>query len=126
MPALISLTLYDKDDQPQQTYTREVIPWGLLKKAIRITDAVNDAPAQPPKRAWLFERTKAPISKEEAQIDLIAQFVVELFGNRFTVRDLDNGADLGEIMAVFQAVLTRARTVVEVNPTVPPQPRKRH
>jgi hypothetical protein len=121
MSAPLSLTLYDKDDHPVHTYTRDVIPWGLLKKAIRITDTLSDNPSQP-RRRWFFDRRpEVALSKEEVQIDQIAQFVVELFGNRFTVRELDAGADLGEMMAVFQAVLARAKSVTLTNPTIPPR-----
>lgn len=119
----IEITLYDENDEPKQTYQRNVIPWGILKRAIGIQKIVN-AP-EPEQRKWFefWKRAEVP-SVEEAQIRAVSQFVVELFGNKFTVKELESGADIGEIMTAFQAVLTRANASVRANPTPKPSSRK--
>lgn len=122
MPPAITITLYDKDDQPIKTYERAIIPWGILKRATRLMDQFADqnptaAPATTEK--WFWQRKKksgTEVRQEEKQLEAISQFVVELFGNQFTVRDLENGADVGEIMAVFQSVIARANATVKANP----------
>lgn len=118
----ITLTLYDKDDQPLKEYTRSVIPWGLLKKAVRLTDSFQEQPAAK-KRFGIFPVSET-VNAQERQMEAISQFVVDLFGNQFSVRQLEEGADMGEIMTVFQAVLQRASAVVKTNPT-PPAPSKK-
>lgn len=119
----IEITLYDENDEPKQTYQRNVIPWGILKRAIGIQKIVN-AP-EPEQRKWFeFWKSAEVASAEEAQIRAVSQFVVELFGNKFTVKELESGADIGEIMTAFQAVLTRANASVRANPTPKPSSRK--
>lgn len=119
----IELTLYDQNDEPKQTYQRSVIPWGLLKKAISIQKVIN-APAPEQKQWWDFRKKDEEMSAEEAQLRAISQFVVDLFGNKFSVKDLETGADIGEIMAVFQAVISRANASMKANPTRKPSFKK--
>lgn len=113
----IELTLYDKNDEAIATYSRAVIPWGLLKKAISLQRQFEGAEAAEAAPAWQFWKRKQESSKEEAQMAAISHFVVELFGNKFTMKQLEDGADLGEVMNVFRAVITRANASVKSNPT---------
>lgn len=122
----ISISLYGKDDELIKTYTREIIPWGILKKATRLMDSLDETSAAPQKKwFWenLFGKKENKERPEEKQMEAISQFVVDLFGNQFTVKDLENGADVGEIMTVFQSVIARANATVKGNPTTR-QPRK--
>jgi hypothetical protein len=119
----IELTLYDEKDEPKETFQRNVIPWGLLKKAISI-QKIATATSTQQKMWWEFWKTSEESTVEEAQMRAISQFVVELFGNRFTVKELETGADIGEIMTVFKAVIARANASVIANPTPPPSSRK--
>lgn len=117
----IKLTLY-KDDEEIGTFTRNVIPWGVLKKAINLQNSMN-VPATSKKwwQVWLKDKET---TKEEAQMNAISQFVVELFGNKFTVKQLEEGADVSEIMTVFRSVISRANSAVKANPTQRPSSRK--
>jgi len=51
-------------------------------------------------------------------VDQIAGLVVEVFSDQFTLEDLDNGADVGEMLAVIQNIVARANGV-SLNPTPP-------
>jgi hypothetical protein len=116
MPVPIEITLYDANDEPIETYSRSVIPWGLLKKAVRMMAELNKT-EKPAKKKHFWEKDIPEKLAEERQMEAISQFVVELFGNRFSVKDLEQGADVGEIMTVFQAVIARANATINANPT---------
>lgn len=123
----ITLTLYGPGDEKLKTYERSIIPWGVLKKATRLAKLIEDQEidsdsaeekTQPKKWLSFLAKDKPEPTTEEQQMEAISQFVVDLFGNQFTVKELESGADVGEIMTVFQAVLTRANGAVQSNPTM--------
>lgn len=96
--APIEITLYDEKDEPIQAYSISVVRWGLLKQAIKLSKQVNQKDAE---------------IGEEA-MDAISAFVCRLFGDKFTPSQLDNGADISEIMNAFRAVINRAAAVGNV------------
>lgn len=101
----IKITLYSSSGEPMQEYSCSLIPWGILKKAIALTKGMD------------------PENIGEQNLDAIAQLVVDVFGKQFSIADLDTGADIGEMMSVLQAVVSRASVLVTPNPT-PPVPSK--
>lgn len=103
----IQITLYGPDDEVEQTFSRSMIPWGILKKAIALSRAIGDGQ-----------------NVTEEHIDLIASFVCEVFGDKFTVEALNEGADVGEMLAVIQGIVARASGLVNANPT-PQSPKKK-
>lgn len=107
MPEPIKLTLYGENDEEIKTYERRIVTWGLLKKASRLAGQMDGG----------AEGTEGA----EALVSEVSQFVVEVFGGQFTVEELEAGADLGEVMAVLQAIVSRASSLVKANPT--PRPR---
>lgn len=119
----IKLTFYDNDDNEIATHERSRIPWGLLKKAITLQKKIEDTETKPEaKKWWQIWKANEKMSAEEAQIQAVSQFVVDLFGNKFTVRQLEECADVPEIMSVFRAVIVRANQAMndsEINPTSP-------
>lgn len=128
MSRAIEITLYDRDDKPSKTYTRDIIPWGIMKKAVQLMKSVTESEPENTsgKKKWGIFPMPVTEKKttEEVQMDAISQFVVELFGNQFTIKELENGADMGEIMSVFQSVLTRANNAVKANPIMSQSPKK--
>ena len=146
MSAPISITLYDKNDQPIKTYQRDKIPWGFLKRAqllaieLQVTEleaAVGMPRSNAETATGFIPRLKAFIkrlfgqkaatstSPEERQFDLLSQFVVDLFDNQFSRQDLENCAELGEVVTVYRSVIARADQVVKSNPTIRPHRKKR-
>jgi len=94
MPTMMTITLYDKASEPVKTFNRGFVPWKLLKKAIRLSKSidVNDP--------------------DEESLDELAGLVVETFGNQFTIAELDEGADIGEMMTVLQTVISKAKNAM--------------
>jgi hypothetical protein len=98
----IKLTFYDGNDEEKQTFTRTRVPWGVLKKAIRLNKSIED-----------------PENITEEQIDAMAELVVEVFGQQFTVADVDKYCAISEMLAVMQSIVTGAAQLVQSNPTPP-------
>jgi hypothetical protein len=86
----------------KKEYVKAFIPWKMLKKAIALRKVVS----------------KGEDEIGESDIDAIAGYVIELFGQDLTLSMLDNGSDLGEMISIIQAVMGRASGLI--NPTVPP------
>lgn len=88
--APIRLTLYDPEtNEIVGDHTRVFVPWGILKKAVGLTNMDRN-------------------NLTEGDVDMIAGIVVETFGNKFSVADLDQGADLEEMMSVVDNIIARA------------------
>lgn len=117
----IQITLYDPETQEVKRECKQnVITFAMLTSAVQLQEALEDIPEK--KRRWWWQK---PISQEQAQIDALLDLVVEFFGNQFTVQELREGADVGEVMAVLTAIIARAGAIVTANPTKPPK-RLRH
>jgi hypothetical protein len=89
----IELTLYDPEtNEPKETYSRSFVPWMILKRALRLSKVLN----------------KGIDNFGDEDLDEIAAVVVAVFGDKFSIADLDQGADTAEMMNVIQAVMARA------------------
>jgi len=97
----ITLTLYGANDEKVGEYSRTIIPWGILKRAIRLSKSMDKE------------------NPTDEDMDALAGLVMEVFGNQFTVEDLDNGADVSEMVAVLTAIMSKANAVMPKNPTQP-------
>lgn len=87
----IKLTLYDpQTDEVKSEYTRMFVPWKILKASVRLTKGMNKE------------------EPTEEDLDQMAALIVEVFGNKFTVNELNEGADVGEMMSVLKAVISHA------------------
>ena len=84
----ISITLYDENDEVKAEFQRLIIPWNMLKRALKFRELDTE--------------------NLEETFDELAGFVCELFGNRFTADELGEGCDIAEMFAVIQAVVSRA------------------
>lgn len=106
MPGMapLKLTLYDPETSEElKTYTRSFIPWKLLKTAVRLSKSLGNIEQE---------------NLDEDDIDSIACLVVDAFGGQFTLDALNDGADLGEMISVMQAIVSRAAGVLP-NPPKP-------
>lgn len=90
MPALISLNLYDENDEIIKTFEKSVIKWGVMKKAIKLGKNMNID------------------NFAEEDFDKISGFVCEVFDNKVTTKELEDGADMQDVFAVFKAVINKA------------------
>ena len=100
----LKITIYDPEtNEVRKEYSRSFIPWRILKKAIQISKT-------------LAKMDQAEIT--EADVDAIASLVVDVFGDQFTIAELNDGADLSEMMTVLQAIISKAEGMV---PNPPPR-----
>jgi len=102
----LKITLYDPEtNEVRQEFSRSFIPWRILKKAIQLSKT-------------LANLDQKDITEDD--VDAIAGLVVDVFGDKFTVEELNQGADLAEMMAVLQAIIAKAEGMV---PNPPPKGR---
>jgi len=99
-PTPLSIKLYDADNEPRE-YNQMIIPWGIMKMAISISEDMN------------------PEKPTAADIDALAGLVVAVFGNRFSIEDLNKGAEVSEMLAVINNIVARAANLMKSNPTRP-------
>lgn len=90
----VSITLYGEGDEIISTHTRMFIPWRMLKAAVAISESMN---------------MQAPTADD---MDKLAGLVVEVFGGQFSVADLNEHADISEMIAVIQQIISKARGMV--------------
>lgn len=115
----IRITLYDPETQEvKKEYQQRVITFEILISAIQLQEVLSDLPEK--KRRWWWQPA---ISQDKQQIEALLELVTVFFGNQFTVKELREGADVGEAMTVVRAITGRAGRVVTANPTAPPAPR---
>ena len=97
----MTITLYDPEtNEVKATHTRIFVPWKLLKQAVQLAKNLD------------------PDNMTDADVDVLAGLVVETFGNKFSVDDLNNGADVSEMVAVLNTIIAKASGGI-VNPTPP-------
>jgi len=100
MVAPLTLHLYDKaTNELKATFTQSFIPWRLLKEAVHISQKLHQD-----------EMT-------DDDLDALAGLVVATFGDRFSLQDVTEGADVGEMMTVINGIVARASGRVPANPT---------
>lgn len=97
----IKLTFYDhQTDEVIAEYSKSFIPYKMMKAANRLAKInIND------------------MNDEDA--DMIANFVVEAFGNKFTLKDCEEHVDLLDMFIVIQAIANRPSGLTSGNPTSP-------
>jgi len=99
--AHLVITLYDPvTNEVAAEYTRTFVPWKLLKRAVKLMKS--------------FDAEKM----SENDIDELAALVVDTFGSQFTIDQLNDGADVGEMMTVLTGIMASAQGIV---PNPPPQ-----
>jgi hypothetical protein len=94
MSSAIVITLYSENDETKTEHRRLIVPWGILKRAVKLSKNLGDG---------------SNISEE--QIDEISDLLVENFGGSFTREELEKGADVAEIMVCFQSIQARANSL---------------
>lgn len=100
----IVIHFYDENSAIIKTFERSFIPWKVLKEAVKLAKSLD------------------PEKMEDKDIDNLAGMVVATFGNQFTVEELNDHADVGEMMTVMTAVVAKASHAI--NPTPPPSIKK--
>lgn len=96
--APLKITIYGPDDEVVAEHECNRVRWGVLKAAIRMA------------------RTFDTENPSEDDIDGLAVLVVEAFGGKFTVKELEN-SDIGEMGAVLTQIVAKAGALMKSNPT---------
>jgi hypothetical protein len=99
----IKLTLYSENDEKKEEYQRLIVPWGFLKRAVKISKQIG--------------KVENPEDLTDEQLDLIGDLLISFFGNRFTREQLDDGADALEIFVCFKSIVAKAKGLI---PNPPP------
>jgi hypothetical protein len=100
----IELNLYDAEDAIQRTLTRSVVPWGLMKRALRLANSFNKIDME---------------NMSEDALDELTGFIVAVFGDKVSMAELEAGADTADMMAVMQQVVAKAQGIVSPNARIP-------
>ncbi len=106
----IELKFYEpQTDEVCKTYIAPRVKTKVLKHGIRLAKQIGN-----------------PKNMDEAQVDALLDFVVELFGEQFTREELEEQTDLLECISVMQALFGRVNLLAMTqrpqtpNPTKPP------
>jgi len=91
----ITLVLYDENNEVAKTLEVKIIPWGMLKKALGLSNSMSGE------------------SFGNETVDAISQFICDLFHGKVTVEELDSGADMLDMISVVKSILSYAG---ELNP----------
>lgn len=99
----ILFTLYEPETgEVRGEYSAFIVPFGILEVAAELAAAID------------LEKPTGDDMKA------IAGMIVELYGHRFEVDDVRKYADMGEALAVLNAIMTRAGIAMpKGNPTRP-------
>jgi hypothetical protein len=98
-PTPMVIRLYDVENEYEE-FTRLFVPWKLLKVAVRLSK----------------ELTLDPNNISEEDADALASLVVEVFGNQFSIDDLNEKADIADMISVLNTIVSKA---TGSNPTLP-------
>jgi hypothetical protein len=105
MPEPIELNFYNEDDEVIATHVLHRVKTKFLKMAISLKKEIGD-----------------PDEMGEQQINALLDFIVGLFGEKFTRDELEDKTDLFECYAVLGQIFGRANALVKklagANPTV--------
>lgn len=94
MKTPIELHFYNKQNEIIKTYKQDRVTWDFLKKAVKIGDVKV---------------------LDENNIDIIADFVRDFFGRRFSRRALLKHTDVDQLMAVAGHIVMRVLSMMEEN-----------
>jgi hypothetical protein len=105
--APLKLTLYGVNDEIKGEFTRSIVPWGILERALDIQEQfenIEDGPDGTPR-----------LNRE--QIDMLTDFIIYLFDDAVKAEELKRCASLGEMFALYKQVFIMVGQTMPKNPT---------
>ena len=96
--APIEINLYDENDEKVNTLTKSVVRWGMMKQAIKLAKMLGDEGN----------------TISDVAFDALTAFICRLFDDKVSPSELENGADITEMMAAFKSVMRRASAMGNV------------
>ena len=100
MKTPMTLHLYDENSEIKSTFVRSFVPWKLLKEAVKIAKDLD------------------PKDMTEENVEELTGLVVAVYGDKFSIQELNEGADVSEMVAVLQQIVSTANGVT-ADPTPP-------
>lgn len=97
----MQITLYDQNSETRATFSQGFVPWRLLKAAVVLSKSLDMN------------------NMTEGDVDALAGLVAETFNNRFSIQDLNDGADISEMITVLNQIIGKATGTMPGNPTPP-------
>lgn len=104
----LTLTLYKKN-QPVRELNQSILPWGILELAIDLQEALEDVDLD-------NEGKVSNISKEK--VSMLTDFVVYVFEDDVTKEELNRGASLEDMFALYQQIFVMVSQIMKKNPTI--------
>jgi len=111
MGAPIKLTIYNSDSEVVKELSQSFIPWGIMKRAVRLAKGmkIRDGMSQ----AEMLENL------DDATIDELTGLVMDVFGGRVTLEELNQGVEVTEMLPVMIQVIHKSFGQVKADPTLP-------
>lgn len=100
--ALVELKIYGKNNEIVKTLERVFIPWKILKKAVSLSENLDTE------------------NMSEKDVDSLAEIVLTVFEDQVTLEELDNGADLDDMLSVVTQIVTIASNKIKQANPIPP------
>lgn len=94
MKTPFTITLYNPDDTPRETFTKATLTWADMKKAITLSARMDEM-------------------GEAEQTESVYTFLVQFFGERFTVEVLEDCGDFSDAYNTFVEISTRAVQLIQ-------------
>jgi hypothetical protein len=99
----LQITLYGENDEVKAIYTRSIIPWGIMKRAIR------------------FSKSFDMENMTEEAADELAGLVVDIFNGQFTVDELNRSSDIGDMFSILMMIVNKVKRMIPSSPSKPGQ-----
>ena len=110
----IKLTLYDKNNEPIKELSQGIIPWGIMKQAIKLSKSLKVTDG--------MTREQILANMDEEAVDSLTGLVAEVFTGEVTVEDLNKHVEFDEMLTVLMQIMTKIGIVIgkyAENPTPP-------
>jgi hypothetical protein len=99
MAATIKLTIYNAEHESVNELSTALVPWGILKRAVKLAKSLGT-------ESLTQEQVLEALGEEG--FDNLTALVADLYHGRVTIEELEWGTEASEMLAVLQAVVTRA------------------
>lgn len=101
--AAIELNFYNADSEIIATHSVGFVPWKMLKKALAVSKSIAQ-------NSLNGDADGGQNTAEYSGFDEISAFVCDLFQNKFSLAELEEHADIGDVMSCFRAVVNKAKS----------------
>lgn len=106
----LTLPLYKKNELVREL-RQSILPWGILELAIELQEVFSDAETDEQDRL-------KPESMSLEGIQKLTDFVIYIFDDDVTREELNRGASLQDMFAVYAQIFTMVGQIMRSNPTI--------